>query len=303
MRTLPLTALLLLTLAIAPLAQEDAPAPDAAPDEKALQAAFEAGLTFKQGDVVLRDGLATAAIGEQFRYLGPTEAAALLEAWGNPPGAETLGILLPKSGSVFADETWAIVITYEEDGHVEDDDAGSIDYDELLAEMRSGMKSENDARRKAGYETIELVGWATPPRYDASAKKLYWAKELKFAGAEENTLNYNIRVLGRRGVLVLNVVGTMSQLKAIEAVVPRVLAVVDFNEGHRYADFDSNVDEVAAYGIGGLIAGKVAAKVGLFKGIWLAILAAKKFVIIGVLALGAVLFRFFGRKKATPTTE
>ncbi|MGH9940273.1 MAG: DUF2167 domain-containing protein, partial [Blastocatellia bacterium] len=40
---------------------------------------------------------------------------------------------------------------------------------------------------------------------------------------------------------------------------------VEFNEGHRYGDYVAGVDKVAAYGIGGLIAGKLAAKAGLFK--------------------------------------
>ncbi len=39
-----------------------------------------------------------------------------------------------------------------------------------------------------------------------------------------------------------------------------------------YGDFDSNIDKVAAYGIGGLVAGKLAAKVGL-------LVAAKKFLV------------------------
>lgn len=55
---------------------------------------------------------------------------------------------------------------------------------------------------------------------------------------------------------------------------------------------------VAAYGIGALIAGKVLAKVGLFKLILGALIAGKKFVIIALVALGAFLKKlFWGRKK------
>lgn len=45
------------------------------------------------------------------------------------------------------------------------------------------------------------MGWAEPPSYDAPAHKMYWAKDLLFSGNTEHTLNYNIRILGRRGVL------------------------------------------------------------------------------------------------------
>jgi uncharacterized membrane-anchored protein len=54
------------------------------------------------------------------------------------------------------------------------------------------------------------------------------------------------------------------------------------------------VDEVAAYTIGGLVAGKVLAKAGLF-----AVLAKfGKLIFIGIAAAGAGIWRWFrGRKK------
>lgn len=268
--------------------------------EAQARAEFEKSIRFRNGDIELDFGgasLAVARLGERFRYIGPSEAAKLLEAWGNPPDAKTLGMILPAEGSVFDPELWAIVITYEEDGYVSDDDAANLDYGELLTQMQEQTKEANKARKEAGYQTLEIVGWAEPPRYDAQAKKLHWAKELKFEGQDEHTLNYNIRVLGRHGVLVLNAVAGMTQLGSIRKAVPNVLEVVEFVDGKRYKDFDSSVDKVAAYGIGGLIAGKVAMKVGLFKGLWLAILAGKKFFIIGAIAVGAFVFRLFGRKK------
>ena len=68
----------------------------------------------------------------------------------------------------------------------------------------SGSLAANEEREKQGFERVTLIGWAEPPSYDAAAHKLYWAKELAFADNPDHTLNYNIRVLGRRGVLVLN---------------------------------------------------------------------------------------------------
>lgn len=61
-------------------------------------------------------------------------------------------------------------------------------------------------------------------------------------------------------------------------------------KGQRYNDFSAGIDEVAAYGIGGLVAGKVLAKVGFF-----AIIL--KFWKVAILALGgtwAAIKRFFG---------
>ena len=51
--------------------------------------------------------------------------------------------------------------------------------------------------------------------FDSAQKKLYWAKELRFDGSPETTLNYNLRILGREGVLVLNAVAEVSQLSEV----------------------------------------------------------------------------------------
>ena len=105
----------------------------------------------------------------------------------------------------------------------------------MLKDMQADMREANTWREENGYEPVQLVGWAAAPRYDAEGKKLHWAKELKFGDSETNTLNYNIRVLGRKGVLVLNFVANMDQLAEIEASVPAVLAATEFNPGQRYA--------------------------------------------------------------------
>lgn len=80
------------------------------------------------------------------------------------------------------------------------------------------------------------------------------------------------------------------------------------NEGHRYGDYVAGMDKVAAYGIGGLIAGKLAAKAGLFK--LLLVFAAKfwKLLVVAAVAIGAFVKKLLsGRKKegatATSLTE
>jgi uncharacterized membrane-anchored protein len=261
-------------------------------------------LTWQRGRIVLRDSIATLDVRDGFRYLSPEHAEWVLEdAWGNPDGSGTLGMLFPEGVGPTADESWGVVITFDEDGYVEDDDAVTLDFAKLLKEMQDDTRHANEERVKAGYESIELVGWAAPPRYDSLTNKLYWAKELRFGDADENTLNYNIRVLGRRGVLVLNAVGSMGQLAPIDSSMRDVLAFVEFNPGHRYADFDPNVDKVAVYGVGALVAGKLAAKAGLFKVLLGAIVAGKKFVLLALVAIAAFLRKVFSRKPAaTPTT-
>ena len=179
---------------------------NAAPAEERITAEeFLASLDFRQGTIELPGGVATLDLPERFYYLSPADTErVLVTAWGNPPGNQTLGMIVSGREAVLAEDSWAVVIGYEEDGYVSDEDADSIDYDALLADMQASSRESNDARVEAGYEAIELVGWAAPPRYDAETKKLYWAKELRFGDIPVNTLNYNVRVLGRKGVLVLN---------------------------------------------------------------------------------------------------
>jgi uncharacterized membrane-anchored protein len=176
-----------------------------------------------------------------------------------------------------------------------------LNYDEVLRGMKEAIAGENDERKKAGYEAIQLLGWAESPHYDKATNKLYWAKELKFGNDPDHTLNYNIRALGRRGVLVLNAVAAMDQLPSVRTSMQDVMGFVHFNEGHRYTDYIPGTDKLATYGIGALIAGKVAAKAGLLKVLVGVLVAAKKFIIVGVLALIALLKKLFGRKSEAET--
>lgn len=245
-------------------------------------------LSFQSGTVTVGSNLATVSLTPNFRYLGPDDAKTfLVDLWGNPPEAAdgTLGLITPANVDPLGPDGWAIIVSYDDSGHVSDDDAVEIDYDQLLKDMQAATQENNEARKKAGYEAIQLVGWAKPPYYDSAAKKLYWAKRLKFEGTAEDTLNYDIRVLGRAGVLDLTVVAGMRQLTMVDSRMNEVLGMVSFNVGNRYAEFNPELDKVAGYGIAGLIAGGVLAKAGFFK---LLIALWKPIAIGAVVLLGAV---------------
>jgi uncharacterized membrane-anchored protein len=190
-------------------------------------------------------------------------------------------------------------VTYDEDGHVADDEADSIKYDELLKTIQQELVDANPERQKQGYAAMTLVNWAETPRYDKSSHKLYWAQELRTDGAPVNTLNYNIRVLGRKGVLVLNAVASMDQLAAIREEMKLVTAVSDFTSGNRYTDFNSTTDKVAEYGLAALVAGGVASKLGLFGKLLALLLAFKKLIFIGIAAAGTGIYRFFSGRSAS----
>ena len=57
-----------------------------------------------------------------------------------------------------------------------------------------------------------------------------------------------IRILGRKGVLVLNFIAGMPELEEIKQNRDAVLEIASFNPGYRYEEFD----KVAAYGLAAL---------------------------------------------------
>lgn len=236
---------------------------------------------------------ATLNVPDTFYFLGREDATTVLEdVWDNPPGNHVLGMLFPADMTPFDDESWAVTVEFESDGYVSDEDAEDIDYNDMLKQMQKDVKAASKERVEQGYEAIALIGWAATPYYDKPSHKLHWAKEIQFGDSPEHTLNYNIRVLGRKGVLVLNFVADMEQKALIERNLDTVLAMADFDNGSRYADFDPAVDKVAAYGLGALVAGKVLAKTGLLAG---ALIFLKKFGVFLIVGVGALFRKVMGR--------
>ncbi len=255
---------------------------------------FEASLHYQTGKITLPGAIATLNLPANFRYLPPADTEkVLVQGWGNPPGNTTLGMIVPADTSLVSEKGWGVIVTYEADGHVPDGDADTIKYDELLKEMQESMVEANVERKKQGYAPMTLVGWAENPSYDKTSHKLYWAKELRTEGDTGNGLNYNIRVLGRKGVLVLNAVAGMGQIAEIKKEMKNVTAFTDFTPGNRYADFDSATDKTAEYGLAALVAGGVASKMGLFAKLFAFLLAFKKLIVIGLGVAGMALWNFF----------
>jgi uncharacterized membrane-anchored protein len=253
---------------------------------------------YQYGKITVGNDLAVISLDSNFKYLGPTDAAFVLERlWRNPPGSNPLGMVFPADKSPTDSTCWGIVVQFEEEGYVKDRDADKINYDKLLKQMQKETMDENKERLKNGYQPIELVGWAEPPYYDKTSKKLYWAKEIRFGTAKPNTLNYNIRILGRKGYLVLNAVAGMDQLQEIKPYMKTIIGATEFKQGHTYAEFNPKIDKVAKYGLAGLVAGGILAKVGVFKLLIAGIIALKKFLIIAAVGVVAALRGMFSKKK------
>ena len=294
-----------LVLAVPAGAREEKPAASqaAAPGVPPALEAFEKGLDKKSGDVAVPEARAVLHLGEDYYFLGASEAKKVLtDVWGNPPDAVTnvLGLVLPK-GKTVIDNVWGAVVTYEASGYVADDDAKTADYDQVLADVRAGEADRNEVRKKAGYPASHLVGWAQPPRYDAANHALIWARDFRVDGDKVDSLNYDVRLLGRNGVLSLNMVSDMGHLDEVRTAAAGFGKAASFVPGQTYAAFDPNIDKKAEYGLAGLVAAGVgvaaAKKLGFLA---LALGFGKKFIVLLVLAGGAIgrwFLKLIGKKR------
>lgn len=269
----PLACLALLLCALAAAADQPAAAEPSGIDPK-LQAVLDraAKMQPRAGEVRLEGANARLQLTEAYRFLGPEDAGFVLcDAWGNPPEIKegVKGLLVPRGFHPLREGAWAVVIRYEACGYVKDDDAGEIDAKELKAGFIEAEEAYNPERVKQGYGELWMVDWAEPPRYDKARHIIFWAKRMsaKREGTDNDSLNYEARCLGRRGLLSLNAIGNMGDLAQIKGAMDGVIAQAQFTEGERYADFDASTDHVAEYTVLGLVAAgtfaKIAAKGGL----------------------------------------
>ena len=259
---------------------------------------FVDSLAFRDGEIAVPEAHARLKLGEGFRYLEKADARRVLEDfWGNPADDTVLGMLVPASDPLGTDHSWAVILTWSDDGHVSDADAAEIDYTQLLADMQQETRDAAPALKEAGSPTAELVGWAQPPRYDAVGKRLHWAKHLQFEGQDGGTLNYDIRVLGREGYLSMNAVADVADLERVNAGMAEVLSMAEFDEGQRYADFNEDTDKTAAYGLAALVGGGLAAKSGLLAKLGLLLAKGWKLVFLAGIGIVALVGKLRGKNK------
>lgn len=270
-----------------PLSPEEAEAAYRAYADEVL-----AGVAPGHGIIALERSPVTLSVPDGFDFYSASDSRKILEdLWGNPQDTSVLGMIFP-AGASPVDAGWGALFTYEDTGYVTDDDAASTDYDELLKDLQAGTRDANAERASQGFDAVELVGWAVPPSYDPASHRLIWAKDLLFADSEgAHTLNYDMRLLGRHGVLSVNMIAGMDELAAVREAGPEVLALASFNPGAAYADYVEG-DKTAGYGVAALIAGgagvAVLKKTGL---IAIALVFLKKaWILIPILLAG--LWRF-----------
>lgn len=256
----------------------------------------------EKGNIALPDYHSGIQVPDGYQYLDKAQAGHLLtDYWNNPEDEDVLGVLVPDTARIFYDVSIAYLVFYINSGYVSDKDAADIDYDDLLKDLQEVTAENNKERVANGYAALDLIGWAIAPKYDRKQHVLNWAKHLRVSGEEDtyDVLNYDIRVLGREGFVIVQAVADLEDCQAVEAAQAAICGSIRFDKGYTYADFDSRTDRLAEWTIGGLIAGKVLAKAGLLAKLGVFLLKFWKLILVAVMAAGAPLLRYFRRKKKT----
>jgi uncharacterized membrane-anchored protein len=169
---------------------------------------------------------------------------------------------------------------------VPDDEKNALDAGAILKSIQTGNVEANKERRKRGWHEVEVVGWDREPFYNESSHNLTWAIRGRSPSGE--TVNYNVRMLGREGYMSAELILGPDQLAATVGPFENLLGGYTYTSGHRYAEYRQG-DKLAKYGLTALVAGgvgAVAAKTGLLAKFW-------KLIVVAFVALAAAIRRFF----------
>jgi uncharacterized membrane-anchored protein len=264
-------------------------APAAGAQEQEQEQAAPPELAWQVGPLLapVGDDLAEIELPQGFVFLDAKGTAQFMELTGNPVNGSELATVAPAEGA-----RWFLVFEWDEIGWVDDTERDSLDAEALLASLKEGTEAANEERRKRGWPAFELVGWREAPHYDERTQNLTWAIE----GRSENevVLNRLVKVLGRRGVMSVTLVGSPEDVAAATPTVDGLLGGYRFRTGNTYAEYLPGTDRVAQVGLAALVVGGGAAalaKSGLLAKFW-------KPIAVGAVALLAGVRRFFGRKQA-----
>ena len=226
-------------------------------------------------------------IPEGYRFTGRQGTQTLMQLYGNLLTQWEQGYIEPEDEN----EGWFVVFEYEESGHIKDDEKSDLDADAVMESFKEGDKVSNEERKSMGLPALNTVGWLVPPYYNDKTHNLEWALLLESEG--QQNVNYNVRLLGREGIMHVTVVTGTEEFEDVRAKIPAILESFAFNPGRTYAEYQEG-DKLADYGLMALLGvGAVGVAATVFS-------KFGKVIIVGIAAAigGAVAFfrRLFGKK-------
>ncbi|GHG82466.1 DUF2167 domain-containing protein [Comamonas sp. JC664] len=235
-----------------------------------------------------------------YSFAGPDDARTILRSMGNRPSGSEMGLLIPNTEG----QQWFVVFSWQPVGYVKDDEKDDIDADALLKNLQNAAEEGNVWRKENNIPSLRVIGWAEPPRYDERTNNLVWATLAESEGGERS-VNYNMRLLGRRGLVSAVLVEDPDLLAQSKPFAFTAIDTFSFKSGSKYAEWRQG-DKVAQYGLTALVAagaGAAGVKLGLFGMLGKLFAKSAKLVIAAVLAIfvgiGKAWSAITGRKSET----
>jgi uncharacterized membrane-anchored protein len=262
------------------------PSPEAKPEPQ-VKIDWQIGpTTGKLGDI------GEIQVPKGYRFADKAGAIKLLQLTHNVPSGGELGALVSE------DADWFMLFEFNEDGYVKDDEQGKLDADAILKSLKEGTDEGNEERAKHGWKPLHITGWQRAPFYDSQTHNLTWASLVSSDNpAKDTAVNHSIRILGRRGTMHVDLIASPEEYATITTQFNSLIGGFHFTGGNRYSDFVKG-DKVAEYGLTALIVGggaAVALKTGLLGKIGILLLKLWKFILMGLVAAGAAIKKFFNK--------
>ena len=252
----------------------------------------------KMSDASGSEGICQVDVPAGYKFTGRAGTKILMDMTKNPFGTGDLGVLAPVEFTLLDEvDAWFLVYEWDPIGLIKDDDK-NLDADAMLQGLQQNQERDNQQARITGRRELTLTGWQQPPFYDPDTKLLSWGIRLQSKQGGGESINYHSRLLGRRGVLSLNLVISPGLLQQALPHYKQIIKATSFQPGQTYGEWKTG-NKVATYGLAALVTGGVAA--GLAKSGILGKLG--KFIIYIVIAvvagIGSLFKKIFGGRSST----
>lgn len=185
-------------------------------------------------------------IPDECLFLPAARAHGLFSEGGMDPSI--VGVILPAEYDLHG---WMITVTFQRTGCVRNLDQSGLAVDALLRRYKDAYAKQYGASRAA-----DITRWQWMPFYEPGGHRLTWGLVKRDRSGEAialDDLDGGAAVLGREGVVVLELDTTANGAAGIRPLFERLTNAVTFLPGKRYEDFSPDTDIAARCTLGDLV--------------------------------------------------
>ena len=249
------------------------------------------------------DNVGQVKVPAGYKFTGKAGTNTLMDLTRNLRNPRDMGLISPVTWDPLqlGNTDWFLVFVWDDIGYVKDDEKGNLDANAIMQSLRQGEVQANQQRAARGFPQLELVGWEQPPFYDPQTNLLSWgtrARQKVNGIAAGDSINYSARVLGRGGVMNVDLVIAPELYQRELPKYKEIVKAFSFLPGQKYAEWRPG-DKVATYGLTALISGGVvaaAAKSGLLGKLGKFIIYIVVAIFVGI---GAMFKKIFGGRASS----